>query len=91
MKSRAPSRQLLDVGAADEGAPAGPGHDREAQQRVGGGLGGAREDVAEQRSPEAVEPGGIVDRQMQDVAAFGPLLPPDENRHCPSARLPRRY
>ena len=62
------------VGAADKGATAGAGQDREPQIRVGRHPGHLVDDLLHQPRIEAVELGGVVDRQPGDLAALGSFL-----------------
>ena len=91
MKSRALSRssagELVDVGAADKGAPAGAGQDREPQMpgRPRAPVIASR-NLDHQRAVEALSLPLVVDRDTGDNAAFRPRLA-HEPRHPSRLRL----
>ena len=77
------------IGAADKGASAGAGQDREPQLGVKGEPGDGLDDLAHQRPIETIQLGPIVDRQPRDMAAFGPLLVFDNKAVC--SHRPNRF
>ena len=81
-------RDLADIGAADKGTLTGAGQDHEPQLRVRGKRAGGFDDLPHQAPVEAVQLGGVVDRQPRETAALGPLLmlEPKHSSSCPAAR-----
>ena len=79
-----------NVGAADKGAAAGAGKDRQPQFRVGRDPAHLLDDLGHQRAVEAVELGPVVDRQMRDMAALAAASSRRTRKppHARSASLP---
>ena len=75
-----------NVGAADKGAAAGAGKDRQPQFGIGRDRAHLLDDLFHQRAVEAVELGPVVDRQMHDMAALGQRLAPHQKATAPAHR-----
>jgi hypothetical protein len=74
-------RDLTDIGTADKGALAGASQHYQPQLRVRDEASGGLEDFGHQRPVEAVQLAGIVDHEVHEVAALGPLLAPNRDAH----------
>src|SRR5260221_166462 len=79
--------EFVDISATDKSALASAGHDHEPQSGIVAQRRHRIDDLDHQRAVERIQLRGIVDRQADDVAAFGSVVTGNHHAHRALLRL----